>query len=647
MKILRNIIVFFIAIWSLGALALAVMIILWTEAGMVRLNVPEVNGLGVYADSIKLDMYDKHDNLIFRKNYFYGGRITPTDNLTLAGNIIELVRADSPPLQWWERIFLKLEHINPNTLESFVADYYTQNLIKVSRVSGIKKNILQWYTLQRLRGAYTQRELYALFLDSVHYSPEIHGIVGGAEAYFQKKFSELTPLETAYLIALVTSKPNTNDQAEIVRVSDKFARQFIYELYRKNIISLEEYKDETNATLAFAPQDYPSFEPSIINKTLESVRSYAKNININYTNTTTTIKTHYNHEATVAAKKALQSVYDEDPDIQAAFVMANVESGGIEVAIGSKVAESTRNRAFSSKRQMGSTFKPIVYAAALQRNYLPSDQLIDKPHVFIDGDTVYKPNNYNNFFMGQVPMRYGLIYSLNNATVSLAQKVGLQRVQQMAKNMGFQGYMYPYLATALGVFPTTPLNVAEIYATLANKGVTKPLSLIREVTHDNRSIQKDPEPTKRAMDGVTAYQTLYIMQDVARIGSARNANLLQGTAAKTGTSNNSKDLWTVAICYPYVIVAWFGYDNFTAMEERRSGGNTAAPVIAAFQREYFGDNTTFPLTPPKGIVFAPTRRDGKLVSKGGKGTYIEAFREGHLPQEAVEPAPKKQQKKKR
>jgi penicillin-binding protein 1A len=318
--------------------------------------------------------------------------------------------------------------------------------------------------------------------------------------------------------------------------------------------------------------------------------------------------------------------------MQGAFVMANVETGGIEVAVGSKIPNSQRNRAFSSKRQMGSTFKPIVYAAAFQQKHLPSARVVDKQYDFADGSTVYSPNNYESVFMGDILLRYGLIHSLNNTTVMLAQRVGLRRVHQMAVNMGFDTQIHPYFSTALGSFPTTPMNVAEIYATLANFGETKELSFIKDAQYGGGMTYVERKPPKRAMDKVSAYQTMYIMQDIPRIGTARRAGLLPGTAAKTGTSDQSRDVWTAAICYPYVIVVWIGYDTYEPMDEKRAGGNTAAPVTAAFQREYFGEDAIFHIQPPEDVVFASVRvQDGTISEKGGRGTYVEAFRKGNLP----------------
>ncbi len=632
MSRLRVTVVFFLSLWSAGALLLGLFGGVLTEATLIKLNVPAVTGLGKYSESSRLEIFAADNSLMYRKDHSYGGRLSEEDNLTLAGQIIELVRAGEDPRPYWENLFLRIEKIDPFTLEGFVAEYYTKNLTDLSKLTGVRKEILRWYTLQRLRGKYSDRELYALFLDSVHYSATIHGIRGAGEAYFGKDFNDLTPLETAWLVAMVTDfRKNPDDNDTLYH--DKEARNYLHELYRQGKLTLEEYRREVTSRLDFKEKDYPVVEPAYVDLVLKKLQ---QNPQFKPSEQTLKVYTYYNPRAVGAARKALAPAFAKDSKMQAAFVMINIETGGLEAAVGSRVPNSGHNRALTLRRQMGSTFKPVVYLAAFKQKYLPSEIIWDKPYTFTGGGTDYRPRNYNDVFMGSIPMRYGLVYSLNNATVYVAQRTGLNRVRQTAVDMGFSEKISPYYAMALGSFATTPLNVAEMYATLANYGVRREIGPVRDVQgHDNFTL-KSPQPV-RVLDDISAYQTMYIMQDVSARGTARSAGMLKGTAAKTGTSDHSKDLWTVAICYPYVIVVWMGYDDFGYMEEKLSGGNTAAPVIAAFQREYFGQGASFKLKIPAGVEFAAVKkRSGLLAAQEGYDTYTEAFRKGYLP--AREPA---------
>ncbi|MDR0454892.1 MAG: transglycosylase domain-containing protein [Deferribacteraceae bacterium] len=625
MKKFRIIAVFFLFLWLTAALFLGLSGWMLTEASMIKLNVPHLTGLGKYSESTRLEIYTADNTLMYRKNFSYGGRLSKEDDLTLAGQIIELARAETEEIPFWERAFLRMERINPAGLKGFVAEYYAMNLTKMSKLQGIKKEILRLYTIKRLSGKYNSKELYALFLDSVYYSEIIHGIKGACEAYFGKEFKDLTPLETAWLIALVTVPKK--EPEENIPYHDKVARNYLHELYMQGTLTHEEYRNEVAARLEFKEREYPVTEPSYVDLVLKKLQQYPQ---LKPTEQNLRIYTHYNKRATDAARKALAPVFARDQKIQGAFVMINIETGGLETAVGSRLPDSEYNRALTLRRQMGSTFKPIVYLTAFKHGYLPSEMVWDKPYTFGGGGVSYRPRNYKNVFMGYIPMRYGLVYSLNNATVNLAQRVGLNRVHKTSVDMGFSATISPYYAMALGSFATTPLNVAELFATLGNYGVRQEITSVNEIHGCGDITLKNPPVN--VVDAVSAYQTMYIMQDIPVRGTARGAHLLKGTAAKTGTSDYSRDLWTVAICYPYVIVVWLGYDDFGHMDDDLSGGNTAAPVIAAFQREYFGAGHSFSLNVPPGVEFAAVKKNtGLLTKKSGYDTYIEAFNEDNLP----------------
>ena len=637
MRVFRVIAAFFIFLLLTAALLAGLAGGLLTEISMIRLHVPAVTGLGIYSESSRLEIYAADSTLMYRKDFKYGGRLTETDNLTLAGYMIELARSERRERPFWEKAFLRLEKIDPEALESFAAEYYTESLTKLSSLTGAKGAILRWYTLQRLCGKYSGRELYALFLDSVYFSDNIHGIKGAGEAYFGKEFNELSPLETAWLIATVTdSNKETEDNDTLYH--DKVARNYLHELYKVGMLTHEEYREGITSPLNFSARSYPVVDPAYVDFTLKRIQRYPQ---LKPAEQNLKIYTHYNPKAMTAARKAFAPTFAKDSKMQGAFVMINVETGGLEAALGSRIPNGVYNRAFSLRRQMGSTFKPLVYLTAFKQRRLPSEMIWDKPYIFTGSGADYMPRNYHDVFMGYIPMRYGLVYSLNNATVHLAQKVGLNRVYQTAIDLGFSSNISPYYAMALGSFATTPLNVAEIFATIGAYGIRQDITPIKEALGEGGGIPLKVTPPVRTVDAISAYQTLYIMQDVSVRGTARSANLLRGTAAKTGTSDHSKDLWTVAICYPYVIVVWLGYDDFSYMREELSGGNTAAPILAAFQREYFGAGKSFTFSVPSGVEFAVVNRsNGLLTNKEGYGAYMEAFRAGYLPKFESDAKPK-------
>ena len=631
MKILRISIVVFMSVWMLAALGYSLVTMFWTQATMLRLQTPEFQAYGEYTDTASIEIYAADGTRMYREDFRFGGRLTEEDDLSIPIYLLNAARETQAPYKerfsLWQRALFRMEGLQPDSLESFIHEYYANSITAVSSLEDFQKKLLQYNVMKKLQGTYTDRELYTMFLDSAYYASNIQGICGAAKAYFNKSYSELNLLELAFLMAKATNKPSEN-----VQYHDRIARSYLSLFYQNSMINSAEYRRLLDSKLLFQETEFEVIEPVLIDYALEELGKYS----LEKDSAEIKITTHDKGQAPEGAKTALQSIYEKDPRLQAAFVMLNAESGGIEVILGSRVENSHRNRALSFKRQMGSSFKPVVYATALQQGMLPCEHIVDKQYTFKSGKTVYSPGNYRNVFLGSIPMRFGLVYSLNNATVSLAQKAGLSRISKNAVAMGFEGDISPYYSLALGAYGTTPLSVAKMYGTLANFGESKDFSLLKDVSINGEQQFPAEYESKRIFDEVTAYQTLYMMQDVCIKGTARNAKMLPGTAAKTGTTDHSKDLWTVAISYPYVIVLWIGYDDYSAMHEDLSGGNLAAPVIAAFQKEYFGADAAFTIPVPDGIQFAEVRTaTGLLVDKKSKNkgpTYIEAFREGYLPE---------------
>ena len=280
---------------------------------------------------------------------------------------------------------------------------------------------------------------------------------------------------------------------------------------------------------------------------------------------------------------------------------------------------------------MASTFKPIVFLSAFEKGIKPSDQVVDMPYEFEVEDVIYRPNNYNGFFMGKIPIRYAFVYSLNNSTIKVAEMAGLEYVKDMSIALGMNKDIKPFYAMALGAFPATPMTVAQIFSTIGNLGEYKKATLATSYKIGDKTYNLKEAP-RQVVSQEAAYQTLYIMQAVASRGTARGARLLKGTGAKTGTSNDTKDAWTVAVFGDYTAVVWVGYDDLRPITIGGGGGRLAAPIIAEFQRRYFGKNATFSFQVPNNIVFKRVdARTGLLTERKSAGTYIEAYNKKRLP----------------
>lgn len=573
------------------------------EIEYLKTFVPKINFNISKASEIKLVVYSG-SGLEMYKEYFRRSKNIPDDYnmkklIFLTDKIIKSKQTTPKTygIERWKFLFIKSRGIDPFSLKGVVLNHYADILLSENQFKNFKGELIKWFTLSKLNKVYSDDELYRMYLDTPSFGDNIYGIAAASEYYFNKSIKDLSTLETAFLVAMLSGDKLIEPKDDFAYL-DKYARVALRSLYEERYITLDEYNNEKSQIITLQEEaPFPIVEPSYVEAVLREVRNDER---FNIGKETIKIYTGYNEETSKIAKKVVyNSLKNKDKKLQMSFVVVNIDTGAVEAAIGNRNDNSKINRAFTLKRQMASTFKPIVYMTAFEKGFKPNDRIVDRPYDFKVGRyATYSPRNYEDFFMGNIPLSYGLIFSLNNATVRLAEKAGLNSVKNMAKDIGMSNTVMPFHAMALGSFSTTPLNVAQMYSTLGNFGVRNIPSLILRVEAGDKVYDMRDEP-KVVFSKKTAIQVLSIMQDVVKRGTARGARMLPGTAAKTGTSDNYRDAWTVAIFGSYVVVCWAGYDDFRSMGENGSGGRMAAPVIGKFQREFFPTGTSFNFTIPR------------------------------------------------
>ncbi len=345
------------------------------------------------------------------------------------------------------------------------------------------------------------------------------------------------------------------------------------------------------------------------------------------------------------------------PEVQGGFMAMDVNTGRvIAMQGGFSYQNSVFNRATQATRQPGSSFKPFVYAAALDSGFTPASIVIDAPIEVEVGGTIWRPKNASNKFYGPTPLRTGIEQSRNLMTVRLAQEVGMETVATYAERFGVYDNLDPYLANALGSSETTLFRMVAAYAMFANGGERVEPTLVDRVQdrwgrtiyrHDQRicdtcNIEDLPpgeSPTivsnrERVIDAITAYQLTSMMQGVVQRGTAAGrVNLGVPTAGKTGTTNDSKDVWFVGFTSNVVAGCYIGYDRPRTMPGA-SGGGTCAPVFQRFMTEavkkYGGGKFKIP---PGGRFIKIDRYSGARLPDDATGDYVvaEYFRAGEEP----------------
>jgi penicillin-binding protein 1A len=320
--------------------------------------------------------------------------------------------------------------------------------------------------------------------------------------------------------------------------------------------------------------------------------------------------------------------------------------------------QSQFNRATQALRQPGSSFKPIVYSAALDNGYTPSTIVMDAP---IDIDTgaggggVWKPENYGGKFYGPSTLRFGLEESRNVMTVRLAQDIGMPLIAEYAKRFGVYDELPPYLSYALGAGETTVMRMVTAYSMFDNGGRRVIPTLIDRIQdryghtiykHDTRECQgcdaaswnNNPEPTmidhrEQVIDPMTAYQITSLMEGVVQRGTGTALKAVgKPIAGKTGTTNDSKDVWFVGFSPDVVAGVYMGYDKPRKIGARATGGGLAAPIVRDFMKEALADKPPIPFRVPPGIkLIRVNAKTGMRAAPGDTNVILEAFKPGTAP----------------
>lgn len=343
------------------------------------------------------------------------------------------------------------------------------------------------------------------------------------------------------------------------------------------------------------------------------------------------------------------------PEVGGGLVAMDPHTGRVLAVVGGfSFAISQFDRAVQARRQPGSSFKPLVYAAALDNGYKPTSIVLDAP-IEIEqgpGKEIWRPENYNkDKSYGPSTLRIGVEKSRNQMTVRLAQDMGMPLIIEYSKRFGVYDDLLPVLAMSLGAGETTLLKMAAAYAVFANGGRQVKPTLIDRIQdrwgrtvwrHDGRECagcraeawqgQEEPEipdDRKQILDPHTAFQMTSILEGVVQRGTATIVKqMVPGTplAGKTGTTNESKDTWFVGYSPDLVVGVYVGFDTPKPMGKSATGGQVSAPVFANFMKIALGDKKV-PFRSPPGIRTVPVNRfTGLRAAPGEKDVIWEVFK---------------------
>jgi penicillin-binding protein 1A len=304
------------------------------------------------------------------------------------------------------------------------------------------------------------------------------------------------------------------------------------------------------------------------------------------------------------------------PEVEGAFVAISPQDGSVRALVGGfDFAKNKFNHVIQAWRQPGSSFKPFIYSAALEKGFTPATVINDAPLFFdagVTGGQPWEPKNYDGTFEGPMTLRKGLAKSKNMISIRILQAVGTRNSQEWVTKFGFDEDKHPaYLTMALGAGSVTPMQMATGYSVFANGGMRVQPHMITRVTDHKGKILVDSPPqmaneANRAISPRNAFVMTSLLQEVTRSGTAAKARVAlkrDDIYGKTGTTNDSMDAWFAGYHRNLAAVVWIGYDTPRKLGDRETGGGLSLPVWISFMESALKNMPIMDAVAPEGVLY--------------------------------------------
>jgi len=321
--------------------------------------------------------------------------------------------------------------------------------------------------------------------------------------------------------------------------------------------------------------------------------------------------------AVIRVAKTLKNTWEitQLPEVEGAFVALDPRDGSIKALVGGFDFEKNKfNHVTQAWRQPGSSFKPFIYSAALEKGFTPATVINDAPLFFdagVTGGQPWEPHNYDGKFEGPMTMRRGLAKSKNMISIRILQAIGAPYAQEWITRFGFDADKHPaYLTMALGAGSVTPMQMVSAYSVFANGGYRINPWLISKVTEQKGKVLVETKPpvldeSVRAIDARNAFIMESLLQEVTRSGTAASAQAKlkrPDLYGKTGTTNDSLDAWFAGFQPTLTAVTWIGYDTPRKLGDRETGGGLSLPVWIQFMEHALKNVPVMEPTAPEGVI---------------------------------------------
>ncbi len=495
----------------------------------------------------------------------------------------------------------------------------------------------------RIEQRYTKREILSLYLNQIYFGSGAYGVEAAAHIYFNKRAKDLNTEECALLAGLPRSPKYYSPFKSPENALSRRA-YVINRMVATGVLTEAEAEAAKKAPLPKQPSAVtggpaPYFVEYVRQKVEERFGSsilYSGGLNIY-----TSINEELQNYAEKAVASGLSAIEKRHPKkgahvpLQAALIAIDAATGRIRAMVGGReFGQSQFNRAWQALRQPGSAFKPIIYAAALDRGFGAADILEDSPLVIKIGGRNWSPENYSRTYQGPVTMRTALALSLNVPTIRLFQKIGADNAVKYARNLGIKSPMTAYPSLALGSSDVTLFDLTSVYSVFASHGIRfGPVSILTITDSTGRILYANDTLPEQVIKPETAYLITNLLRGVIERGTGWKAREVGRPAAgKTGTTNDFRDAWFIGYTPSLIAGVWVGYDDHRSIGARETGARAALPIWLEFMKKALADREPEDFSAPEDIIFKQIDlKTGLLSSENCKQSIREAFMPGTEP----------------